>query len=187
MKTLGVIGGLGPMATAYFMQLVIDMTEAMTDQEHIPMIIYNCPQIPDRTSYLLGKSQENPGPQIIDCGKKIGQAGAGLLRLRIPVAGRAAFHNVSNIHIFPPDVNCCQHPVQQLARRPHKGSSGQILIPARTFSHQHNHGIGVPLPEGRVGSILAEGTGGADRNPFLQFLPVKAQRLRDRRPPPHPE
>jgi len=76
MKTLGVIGGLGPMATAYFMQLVIDMTDAVTDQEHIPMIIYNCPQIPDRTNYLLGKSTENPGPQIIECGRKIENAGA---------------------------------------------------------------------------------------------------------------
>lgn len=76
MKTLGVIGGLGPMATAYFMQLVIEMTDAVTDQEHIPMIIYNCPQIPDRTNYLLGYSSENPGPQIIDCGRKIEHAGA---------------------------------------------------------------------------------------------------------------
>ncbi len=81
MKTLGVIGGLGPMATAYFMQLVIDMTEAATDQEHIPMIIYNCPQIPDRTRYLLGESTENPGPQIIDCGRKIGQTGAELIAI----------------------------------------------------------------------------------------------------------
>lgn len=81
MKTLGVIGGLGPMATAYFMQLVIDMTDAATDQEHIPMIIYNCPQIPDRTSYLLGKSDHNPGPQIIECGKKISQAGAELIAI----------------------------------------------------------------------------------------------------------
>lgn len=81
MKTLGVIGGLGPMATAYFMQLVIDMTDAATDQEHVPMIIYNCPQIPDRTSFLLGKSEENPGPQIIDCGRKIEQAGAELIAI----------------------------------------------------------------------------------------------------------
>lgn len=81
MKTLGVIGGLGPMATAYFMQLVIDMTEAATDQQHIPMIIYNCPQIPDRTSFLLGKSSDNPGPQIIDCGRKIAQAGAELIAI----------------------------------------------------------------------------------------------------------
>jgi len=75
MKTLGVIGGLGPMATAYFMQLVIDMTDAVTDQEHIPMVIYNCPQIPDRTSYLLGNTSDNPGPQIIECGRKVECAG----------------------------------------------------------------------------------------------------------------
>lgn len=81
MKTLGVIGGLGPMATAYFMQLIIDMTDASTDQEHIPMIIYNCPQIPDRTNYLLGKSKENPGPQIIECGRKIENAGAELIAI----------------------------------------------------------------------------------------------------------
>ena len=81
MKTLGVIGGLGPMATAYFMQLVIEMTEAVTDQEHIPMIIYNCPQIPDRTNYLLGISEENPGPQIIECGRKIAAAGAELMAI----------------------------------------------------------------------------------------------------------
>ncbi len=81
MKTLGVIGGLGPMATAYFMQLVIEMTDALTDQEHIPMIIYNCPQIPDRTSFLLGKTKENPGPQIIECGRKIENAGAELIAI----------------------------------------------------------------------------------------------------------
>ena len=69
------------MATAYFMQLVIEMTDAVTDQEHIPMIIYNCPQIPDRTGYLLGKSKENPGPQIIACGRKIAEAGAELIAI----------------------------------------------------------------------------------------------------------
>ena len=33
--TLGVIGGLGPIATAHFMELIIRMTEADTDQEHL--------------------------------------------------------------------------------------------------------------------------------------------------------
>lgn len=81
MKTLGVIGGLGPMATAYFMQLVTDMTEAKTDQEHIPMIIHSCPQIPDRTQFLLGNSNENPVPQIIECGEKIVLSGADCLAI----------------------------------------------------------------------------------------------------------
>ena len=95
MKTLGVIGGLGPMATAYFMQLVIDMTDAAIDQEHIPMIIYNCPQIPDRTSYLLGKSKENPGPLIIECGRKIADAGAELLAIPC-ITAHALFPEIEN-------------------------------------------------------------------------------------------
>lgn len=75
MKNLGVIGGLGPMATAYFMQLVIEMTDAKTDQEHIPMMVYHCPQIPDRTSFFLGKSKENPIKQIVSCAKVLEQLG----------------------------------------------------------------------------------------------------------------
>ena len=39
MKTLGVIGGLGPMATAYFLQLVTQMSDAKTDQDHMEIII----------------------------------------------------------------------------------------------------------------------------------------------------
>lgn len=69
--SLGVIGGLGPMATAYFMQLVIDMTKAERDQEHLEMIIYNCPTIPDRTAYILGQSEESPLPKIIELGKRL--------------------------------------------------------------------------------------------------------------------
>ena len=49
-KILGVIGGMGPIATSFFMELVIKMTQAETDQDHLDMIIYNIPSIPDRTS-----------------------------------------------------------------------------------------------------------------------------------------
>lgn len=71
--TLGVIGGLGPIATSYFMELVINMTEALTDQEHLDMIIYNCPSIPDRTSYILDNTKPNPLPQIINIGKNLAE------------------------------------------------------------------------------------------------------------------
>lgn len=81
MKTLGVIGGLGPAATALFMQMVIDMTDAGTDQEHIHMLIDNCPQIPDRTGYILDHSKENPAPMMIRIGKQLAQAGADLIAI----------------------------------------------------------------------------------------------------------
>ena len=32
MKTLGVIGGLGPMATSYFLRRIVELTDAQTDQ-----------------------------------------------------------------------------------------------------------------------------------------------------------
>jgi aspartate racemase len=69
--SLGIIGGLGPMATAYFMELLVKMTKAERDQDHLEMIIYNSPGIPDRTAYILGKSEENPLPQMIALGKKL--------------------------------------------------------------------------------------------------------------------
>ena len=75
MKKLGIIGGLGPMATAYFFHLIVEMTDAKTDQEHIEILIHNCPQIPDRTRYILGKSDENPLEMMISVGKQLKSAG----------------------------------------------------------------------------------------------------------------
>jgi aspartate racemase len=70
-KELGVIGGMGPLATAYFMELVVRMTDAGADYEHIPMIILNRPEIPDRTSYIIGKSDDSPLDAIIKAGNQL--------------------------------------------------------------------------------------------------------------------
>lgn len=75
MKRLGIIGGLGPMATIYFMELVVRMTKADNDRGHIPMIIYNYPDTPDRTEYLLDNTKENPLPNIISMGEKLKEQG----------------------------------------------------------------------------------------------------------------
>lgn len=81
MRTLGVIGGLGPMATAFFMQMVIEMTKADRDQEHIEMLIHNCPSIPDRTSYIVGASEENPMQPMADIGKWLAENGADVIAI----------------------------------------------------------------------------------------------------------
>lgn len=70
MNKLGIIGGLGPEATVYFLQLLIDFSEAKSDQEHLEYILYNCPKIPDRTSYILHKT-ENPVPELIKICKQL--------------------------------------------------------------------------------------------------------------------
>lgn len=81
MKRLGIIGGLGPMATAYFLRLIVEMTEAKTDQEHIEVLLHSKPQIPDRTKYILGLSEENPMPELLSVGKSLTAQGAQVIAI----------------------------------------------------------------------------------------------------------
>lgn len=58
-KVLGVIGGMGPLATQLFYKMVIDKTEAHCDQEHVDMIIFSHATLPDRTQAIKnGKVEE---------------------------------------------------------------------------------------------------------------------------------
>lgn len=65
-KVLGVIGGLGPIATSHFMELVICMTDAQRDQDHLDMIVYHAPSIPDRSSYILDTTLPSPLAPMIE-------------------------------------------------------------------------------------------------------------------------
>lgn len=58
---LGILGGLGPAATANFMNKIIEMTDATKDQEHIDMLVFNVPSIPDRTAFIK-EGQKYPSP-----------------------------------------------------------------------------------------------------------------------------
>lgn len=68
---LGVIGGMGPMAGIYFCELVTQKTLASKDAEHIDMVLCSFPRIPDRTAYLLDKSNPSPAEEIIRIGKSL--------------------------------------------------------------------------------------------------------------------
>lgn len=89
-KKLGIIGGLGPLATAHFYRRIVELTPAGQDQSHIETLIYSCPQVPDRTAFLLGKSTEDPRPKMIEVGKSLVASGAEVLA--IPCVTAHAFH-----------------------------------------------------------------------------------------------
>jgi aspartate racemase len=61
---LGVIGGMGPLATADFLKKLAQHTPAGTDQEHIPVLLYGDCTTPDRTRHILGKGP-SPLPQLL--------------------------------------------------------------------------------------------------------------------------
>ena len=81
MKKLGIIGGLGPMATAYFLQLITQMSDAATDQEHMEIYVISKPSIPDRTDYILGLSDRSPAEEMSAVGAQLKSLGAELLAM----------------------------------------------------------------------------------------------------------
>lgn len=89
--SIGVIGGMGPMASAYFMELVTDMTEASCDQEHLSMYIASCPSVPDRTAFILGESEDDPVPGMIDMGLFLQSRGVSCIA--IPCMTAHYFHD----------------------------------------------------------------------------------------------
>ncbi|WP_431257982.1 aspartate/glutamate racemase family protein [Roseateles chitinivorans] len=75
---VGILGGMGPLATVDFMRKLLDATPAATDQEHIPVVVSSIPQVPDRTAAFRGEG-ESPLAAMIVSGRRLAAAGAGVV------------------------------------------------------------------------------------------------------------
>lgn len=80
-KTLGILGGLGPMAGVYFYEKVTALTRASCDQEHINVILSGLADTPDRTDFILGKSLDDPTPRMVESAKILERAGADVIAM----------------------------------------------------------------------------------------------------------
>lgn len=58
---LGVLGGMGPAATSFFLERLTALTPATRDQDHLPLIVYADPRTADRSDALLGKGPDPLG------------------------------------------------------------------------------------------------------------------------------
>lgn len=75
---VGIIGGMGPLATIDLMKKIIEETPVTKDQDHIHMVIDNFPQIPDRTTAILANG-EDPTPYLIESAQRLKRAGADVI------------------------------------------------------------------------------------------------------------
>jgi aspartate racemase len=78
-RTLGVLGGMGPLASAHFMIRLTLLTPAETDQAHIPTILWSDPRVPDRMRARQGG--ESPLPALLRGIAGLRQAGAGAIAI----------------------------------------------------------------------------------------------------------
>ncbi|SFK41031.1 cysteate racemase [Falsiroseomonas stagni] len=72
---LGVLGGMGPLASAQFMLRLTLLTPALRDQDHIPAVLWSDPRVPDRTAARIAGG-EDPLPALLRGIRGLEAAGA---------------------------------------------------------------------------------------------------------------
>ncbi|MGP3920580.1 aspartate/glutamate racemase family protein [Nonomuraea sp. 10N515B] len=79
-EIIGILGGMGPAATADFYAKLVSMTPGSSDQDHLRTVIWSDPTIPDRTEALLGDGPD-PTPWLLDGSRVLREAGATLIAI----------------------------------------------------------------------------------------------------------
>lgn len=79
-KIIGILGGMGPAATADLFSKIIVSTKAANDQEHLHVIIDSNTSIPDRTEALIHGGEE-PTEQLTLSARRLAAAGAELIAM----------------------------------------------------------------------------------------------------------
>ena len=76
---LGILGGLGPMSGIYFCEILTRHTYAKKDGDHLNFLLSSRADTPDRSSFILGLSEDDPTPRMRSEAKRLEAAGAELL------------------------------------------------------------------------------------------------------------
>ncbi len=123
-RIIGILGGMGPEATADLFLEITRLTPAGRDQDHVRVLIYSNPKIPDRTR-AIAEGGEDPLPALIETARVLESGGAGVLALPC----NAAHHYVPMIQnsIGIPILNMIEETCRQLrADRPRIGTVGLL-------------------------------------------------------------
>jgi aspartate racemase len=86
-RMLGVLGGMGPLASAQFMVRLTQLTPAMRDQDHIPAVLWSDPRVPDRT-VDQPSGDADPLPWLLRGIEGLQRAGCGAIAIPCNTAHR---------------------------------------------------------------------------------------------------
>ena len=79
-RVLGVLGGMGPLASAQFMLRLTLLMPASRDQDHVPAVLWSDPRVPDRTAARLAGG-EDPLPALLRGIRGLEAAGCGAIAI----------------------------------------------------------------------------------------------------------
>ena len=104
MRTIGILGGMGPEATILLMQRVLVAVPATDDADHVPLIVHQNPQVPSRIAALIDGGGADPAPVLARMARDL-NAFVDKHHLTFPVGGTFAFEaaDAAYAHAWGPD------------------------------------------------------------------------------------
>ena len=107
---LGIIGGLGPLASSYLYEMITKKTNAVKDQDHISIALLSYPKTPDRTAYILDNTKESPYPYLLENARTLENLGVKMIS--IPCNTSCFFHETLQNEINVPISNLVKNTVK---------------------------------------------------------------------------
>ena len=134
-KMIGIVGGMGPYAGLDLARKIFDLTQAKKDQDHVPLTLISNPErIEDRTEFILGKTDINPGIEISKIIKQLANHGAKVIGMPCNTAHSEKIiaevknlpKNVQFINMISEVVKCIQRKYSKAKRIGLLATSGTI-------------------------------------------------------------
>ncbi|MEH2920058.1 aspartate/glutamate racemase family protein [Samsonia erythrinae] len=129
---IGVLGGMGPLATVDLLHKIVEETPASRDQDHVPVVVWNVPQVPDRQQALAGTG-ESPLPMLLHAVRQL--------------------NRLSVSHIVVP-CNTAHHWFDALAET----SDAPLVHMADATLHALTHAAEIKASPRKIGLIATHGT-----------------------------
>ncbi|RAP24695.1 hypothetical protein DID73_01040 [Candidatus Marinamargulisbacteria bacterium SCGC AG-343-K17] len=189
MKRLGILGGMGSQASAYFVSELVRQTPAKKDQDHIPFVLLNACNVPDRTTAIKAGNTAPVfnaiRPYLDDCI----QLGVDSFVMPCNTVHCVYDDVVDYFKIKQADIHCYHmvDAVMQHAKNKDIQSVTLMATEGTMYSklfHDHHHGVMINEPDSDQQNIItnlihAKKSGGCDSSHQAQFDALVATFLMD--------
>ena len=168
-KTIGIIGGMGPLATYDLFRKIIEKTDAKSDQDHIHICVDCNTNIPDRTKAILGCG-EDPVPEMVRSGVRLKAMGADVLVM--PCNTAHYFYDQITPFFDIPLINMLEETAKEIRRRKYKkigllASDGTIqsgVYHKALMNQGIDWVVPSPINQGSVMDVIYNGVKASNRN-----------------------
>jgi aspartate racemase len=114
-RRVGILGGMGPAAALDLQAKILAATPAETDGEHVPVVVWNVPQVPDRVAAVLGRGP-SPLPAMVEGVRALEAAGCEAFAIACNTAHYWAADLEASVGI--PLIHIADAAMDEMARRP---------------------------------------------------------------------